>query len=103
MISILGNFFLYFSIFLIILFYTDLYKKIITTHINFIRIIYIFSLVPFFILVIGFGISDFSVINVFQNSFIDDPFFFKVTSVWGSHEGSILLSIFLTYFLFQVS
>jgi cytochrome c-type biogenesis protein CcmF len=47
------------------------------------------------VLVIGFAISDYTVLNIFQNSYIDDPIFYKVTSAWGSHEGSILLWIFL--------
>ncbi len=95
MIVILGNVFLYISIFAVLLFYTDVYKKIINSHVKFINIIYLLSIVPFFLLVLGFGISDLSIINVFQNSYVDDPFLFKITSVWGSHEGSILLWIFL--------
>ena len=95
MIVILGNVFLYTSIFAVLLFYTDFYKKIINSHVKFINIIYLLSIVPFFLLVVGFGISDLSIINVFQNSYVDDPFLFKITSVWGSHEGSILLWIFL--------
>ena len=95
MIVILGNIFLYTSIFAVLLFYTDFYKKIINSHVKFINIIYLLSIIPFFLLVVGFGISDLSIINVFQNSYVDDPFLFKITSVWGSHEGSILLWIFL--------
>ena len=95
MIVILGNVFLYTSIFAVLLFYTDVYKKIINSHVKFINIIYLLSIIPFFLLVLGFGISDLSIINVFQNSYVDDPFLFKITSVWGSHEGSILLWIFL--------
>ena len=95
MISFLGTFFLYFSIFSSIIFYTGYYKKIFTSYVSYLKLIYIISIIPFFLLLIGFGISDFSILNVYQNSFIDDPFFFKITSVWGSHEGSILLWIFL--------
>ncbi len=62
---------------------------------TFIHIIYIIGAFPFLLLVIGFAKSDFNILNVFQNSYIDDPIFYKITSAWGSHEGSILLWIFL--------
>src|ERR1044071_2485695 len=35
--------------------------------------------------------SDFSVINVVQNSHTDKPLLYKVTGVWGNHDGSMLL------------
>ena len=35
--------------------------------------------------------SDFSVANVFQNSHSDKPMLYKVSGVWGNHEGSMLL------------
>ncbi|RKF06704.1 heme lyase CcmF/NrfE family subunit [Oceaniradius stylonematis] len=43
--------------------------------------------------------SDFSVRNVWANSFSDKPLLFKITGVWGNHEGSMLLWI-LTLALF---
>jgi cytochrome c-type biogenesis protein CcmF len=36
-------------------------------------------------------ISDFSVLNVFQNSHSLKPMIYKITGVWGNHEGSMLL------------
>ncbi len=43
--------------------------------------------------------SDFSVINVFENSHTKIPVIFKVSGVWGNHEGSMLLWAFiLTFF-----
>src|SRR3954453_16121210 len=39
--------------------------------------------------------SDFSVVNVVQNSHTDKPLLYKVTGVWGNHEGSMLLWIFM--------
>src|SRR5882762_6961679 len=39
--------------------------------------------------------SDFSVLNVVQNSHTDKPLLYKVTGVWGNHEGSMLLWIFM--------
>lgn len=37
--------------------------------------------------------SDFSVMNVAQNSHTDKPMLYKVAGVWGNHEGSLLLWI----------
>ena len=35
--------------------------------------------------------SDFSVLNVYENSHSAKPLIYKITGVWGSHEGSMLL------------
>ena len=44
-------------------------------------------------------VSDFSVRNVFENSNTAKPMLYKVTGVWGSHEGSMMLWVFtLTLF-----
>ena len=98
MILFFGNFFLYLSLFCIFIFFSGFYKRIKLSEINFIKTTYIVSAIPFIFLTIGFAISDFSISNVYRNSYIDDPFFFKITSMWGSHEGSILLWIFLINF-----
>tara|TARA_B100000780_G_C21119361_1_gene453269 strand:- start:1506 stop:3386 length:1881 start_codon:yes stop_codon:yes gene_type:complete len=52
-----------------------------------------FSILTFFTLIMAFVISDFSLINVFQNSHTNKPFFYKIAGSWGSHEGSLLLWI----------
>src|SRR5206468_9095450 len=39
--------------------------------------------------------SDFSVVNVFQNSHSAMPLIYKFTSVWGNHEGSMLLWVLI--------
>ena len=52
-----------------------------------------FSILTFFTLIMAFVISDFSIINVFQNSHTNKPFFYKIAGSWGSHEGSLLLWI----------
>ena len=39
--------------------------------------------------------SDFSVLNVAQNSHTAKPFIYKLTGVWGNHEGSMLLWILI--------
>lgn len=36
-------------------------------------------------------LSDFSVINVYENSHSAKPLIYKITGVWGNHEGSMLL------------
>jgi cytochrome c-type biogenesis protein CcmF len=50
-----------------------------------------FICVAFGALVAGFVTSDFSVLDVAQNSHTLKPLFYKVTGVWGNHEGSMLL------------
>ena len=39
--------------------------------------------------------SDFSVLNVFENSHSAMPLIYKFTSVWGNHEGSMLLWVLI--------
>ena len=39
--------------------------------------------------------SDFSVLNVWQNSHTDQPLIYKFTSTWGNHEGSMLLWVWI--------
>src|SRR5215470_425444 len=40
-------------------------------------------------------LSDFSVANVFENSHSAMPLVYKFTSVWGNHEGSMLLWVLI--------
>ena len=51
-------------------------------------------------------VSDFSVLNVFQNSHTTKPLLYKIAGVWGSHEGSMLLWILVltifNYFIFKL-
>ncbi len=39
--------------------------------------------------------SDFSVVNVFQNSHSTKPLIYKIAGVWGNHEGSMLLWVLI--------
>ena len=39
--------------------------------------------------------SDFSVLNVVDNSHTDKPLIYKITGVWGNHEGSMMLWTFI--------
>ena len=52
-----------------------------------------FTVLSFFTLIIGFVNSDFSLINVYENSHTAKPFFYKIAGTWGNHEGSLLLWI----------
>ncbi len=52
-----------------------------------------FSISSFLILLIAYIISDFSLINVYENSHTNKPLFYKISGAWGNHEGSLLLWI----------
>src|SRR5437588_299281 len=39
--------------------------------------------------------SDFSVVNVFENSHSLKPLIYKISGVWGNHEGSMLLWVLI--------
>ena len=39
--------------------------------------------------------SDFSVVNVYENSHSLQPMIYKITGVWGNHEGSMLLWVLI--------
>ena len=50
-----------------------------------------FVLIAFLALTFAYATSDFSVLNVAQNSHTAKPFIYKLSGVWGNHEGSMLL------------
>jgi cytochrome c-type biogenesis protein CcmF len=47
------------------------------------------------VLVHAYVVSDFSVLNVVENSHSQKPLLYKITGVWGNHEGSMLLWVFI--------
>jgi len=47
--------------------------------------------IAFAALTYAYVVSDFSVANVFQNSHSAKPLIYKLSGVWGNHEGSMLL------------
>ncbi len=51
----------------------------------------VFVLASFAALVTLHVTSDFSVLNVYENSHSMKPMIYKITGVWGNHEGSMLL------------
>ncbi|MBI3446946.1 MAG: heme lyase CcmF/NrfE family subunit [Magnetospirillum sp.] len=65
---------------------------------------FLFIAVAFGALTNAYVTSDFSVMNVAQNSHTDKPMLYKVAGVWGNHEGSLLLWItILSLFGFAVT
>ena len=64
------------------------------------------SLLSFLLLMHSHITSDFTVLNVFQNSHTTKPLIYKIAGVWGNHEGSMLLWIlvltFFNYFIFKL-
>ena len=97
MVPSIGYILLWLSLFLAIFQFIIPFKK------NFIRLnqfhkiatsgILLCTASSFFILMYSHIISDFSLLNVFQNSHTTKPLFYKITGVWGNHEGSMLLWI----------
>tara|TARA_S200000501_G_scaffold349990_1_gene366591 strand:+ start:735 stop:2612 length:1878 start_codon:yes stop_codon:yes gene_type:complete len=53
----------------------------------------VFTFLAFIALIIAYVISDFSLINVYENSHTTKPLFYKISGTWGNHEGSLLLWI----------
>jgi cytochrome c-type biogenesis protein CcmF len=54
-----------------------------------------FVAAAFAALTAAYVVSDFSVANVFENSHSAMPIIYKFTSVWGNHEGSMLLWVLI--------
>ncbi|MDX1922149.1 MAG: heme lyase CcmF/NrfE family subunit [Alphaproteobacteria bacterium] len=54
--------------------------------------------ISFALLIFAFVISDFSVITVYQNSHTLKPLLYKITGVWGNHEGSMILWVLVASF-----
>ena len=104
MVPSVGNLTLWLSLLFSTLQFYNVRKK---NNLKFISIsaigLLISSLLSFFLLMYLHIISDFSVLNVFQNSHTTKPLFYKITAVWGNHEGSMLLWILvLTIFNFFI-
>jgi len=100
----LGYFSLWLSLFFAIFqFFTSRKNnnlKFVTISINGLLIA---SFISFFLLMYAYIVSDFSVLNVFQNSHTTKPLLYKISGVWGNHEGSMLLWILvLTIFNFFI-
>ena len=46
----------------------------------------------------AYATSDFSVLNVWENSHSKMPYLYKITGVWGNHEGSMMLWLLILVF-----
>lgn len=62
---------------------------------NVILVQFIFVSFAFFALAYGYITSDYSLVNVYQNSHVAMPLIYKVTALWGNHEGSMMLWVLL--------
>ena len=108
MLSNIGNFLLFLNVLLSLLIIYNSYNCLKTSDNLIFKNIYQLSviqstsiLICFFTLVAAFLVSDFSLINVYQNSHSLKPDFYKISGTWGNHEGSLLLwVIILTIFSF---
>ncbi len=56
---------------------------------------FLFVAVSFAALTTLYVTSDFSVLNVYENSHSAKPLLYKITGVWGNHEGSMLLWVLI--------
>jgi cytochrome c-type biogenesis protein CcmF len=56
---------------------------------------FLFVALSFGALVTCYVTSDFSVVNVFENSHSAKPLIYKITGVWGNHEGSMMLWVLI--------
>ena len=54
-----------------------------------------FIAIAFSALTLCYVRSDFSVVNVFENSHSAKPLIYKISGVWGNHEGSMLLWVLI--------
>ncbi len=112
MLSNLGNFLLFLNVLLSVLIIYNSYTCLKIPNKLIFKSIYQLSifqstsiLICFFTLVAAFLISDFSLINVYQNSHSLKPIFYKISGTWGNHEGSLLLWVIILIlfsFLFLV-
>jgi len=97
MISTLGNILLWLCLLFSVLQFLSCYKK--NNH-NTLKVNKVSAngllgciLLSFFLLIYGHVTSDFSILNVVQNSHTTKPILYKISGVWGNHEGSMLLWI----------
>ena len=111
MVPFLGNFALWLSLLFAILQFVISFKKNNSSKIQLYYKIAVSGLllsivISFFSLMYSHVVSDFSVLNVFQNSHTTKPLLYKISGVWGNHEGSMLLWILvlsiMNYFIYKI-
>ena len=107
MLSVLGNFIIWLSLFFAVsqFYFSKKNNKLKLISIS-VKGLLISSLLSFFLLIYLHVTSDFRFINVFQNSHTTKPLLYKISGVWGNHEGSMLLWILVlvifNYFIFKL-
>ncbi len=110
MAPVIGNIFLWLSLCISVLqFFNSRRKnKHIAVRVNKFAVtsIFLLTFLSFLSLIYSHIISDFSLINVYQNSHSSKPLIYKIAGVWGNHEGSMLLWIFVltifNYFIYKL-
>ena len=110
MVPSLGNFSLWLAFCFALLQFVISYRKNNKSTLYFNKIavngLLFFTFLSFLSLMYSYLISDFSVVNVFQNSHTTKPLLYKTSAVWGNHEGSMLLWILVlaifNYFIFKL-
>ena len=110
MIPNLGNFSLWLAFCFAVLQFVVSYQKNNKSTLYFNRIavngLLLCAFFSFLSLMYSYLVSDFSVVNVFQNSHTTKPLLYKIAAVWGNHEGSMLLWILVlaifNYFIFKL-
>ena len=110
MIPNLGNFSLWLAFCFAVLQFVVSYQKNNKSTLYFNRIavngLLLCAFLSFLSLMYSYLVSDFSVVNVFQNSHTTKPLLYKIAAVWGNHEGSMLLWILVlaifNYFIFKL-
>ncbi|HZV20082.1 MAG TPA: heme lyase CcmF/NrfE family subunit, partial [Hyphomicrobiales bacterium] len=58
-------------------------------------LVFVLIATSFLVLIWAHVVSDFSVLNVWQNSHSAKPLLYKISGVWGNHEGSMLLWVLI--------
>ena len=106
MVAPLGNFLIWLSFLFAILQFFVCKKSNLLKFINLsVYGLLISSVLSFFLLMYAYTVSDFTVLNVFENSHSTKPLIYKIAGVWGNHEGSMLLWILVltifNYFIFK--
>ncbi|EJF90584.1 heme lyase CcmF/NrfE family subunit [Bartonella tamiae] len=73
-------------------------RRLIGSAVPLTYLLFVLILVSFVVLVHAYIVSDFSVLNVVENSHSEKPLLYKITGVWGNHEGSMLLWVLIVSF-----
>ncbi len=110
MVPLLGNLSLWVGLILSALQFTNSVKKKYYLKSTYNKIIikglFFCILLSFISLMYCYVTSDFSVANVYQNSHTSKPLIYKISAVWGNHEGSMLLWLLVlcifNYFIFKL-